>query len=669
MGQKRNLLFTAMMLFAVNPFNISAQQTLIPKPRIVERNQGVMKVKSFVLDSNGTDISSIMKSVDLPFGNKGIQVDLKLVSQLSGVEKANDEAYKLVINDQGVSVSATNEKGLYWGMQTLAQLYDEYERERLPYLEITDWPAFRVRGFMQDVGRSYISVEELKKEIETLAKYKVNVFHWHLTENQAWRLESKVHPEIVAAENMTRMKGKYYTIEEAKEIQAFCKEHNMLLLPEVDMPGHSAAFVRAFGVDMQSEKGMKILKDLVNEVCEIFDEVPYLHIGTDEVKFTNPTFCDDMVAFIRERGKKVISWNPGWRYKAGEIDMTQMWSYKGRPTPGVPAIDCKFHYLNHYDTFADIYGLYTSRVGNADQGDDQIAGAILAIWHDRFIDDESKNIKQNQLYPNMLALAERAWLGGGWQYFGDFGTKMEKGTEPFEAFTDFENRMVWHKDYNFRDLPFAYVKQTEVEWNISDAFPNDGDLAKSFEPETISKDNYTYGGKNYGVSSATGAGIYLRHVWGTSVPGFYKDPKENHTAYAWTYVYSPRKQKVGLWFETQNYSRSEKDLAPKQGKWDYRESKIWINQEEINPPAWTSVHTEKSNEITLGNENMVVRDPIEVTLKKGWNKVLIKLPIGKFSIPEVRLTKWMFAAAFVTKDGKKAAPGLIYSTTNPELPE
>ena len=66
---------------------------------------------------------------------------------------------------------------------------------------------------------------------------------------------------------------------------------------------------------------------------------------------------------------------------------------------------------------------------------------------------------------------------------------------------------------------------------------------------------------------------------------------------------------------------------------------------------------------------MVVRDPIEVTLKKGWNKVLIKLPIGKFSIPEVRLTKWMFAAAFVTKDGKKAAPGLIYSTTNPELPE
>ena len=117
------------------------------------------------------------------------------------------------------------------------------------------------------------------------------------------------------------------------------------------MPGHSEAFVRTFRHDMQSPEGMKILKLLVDEVCETFD-VPYLHIGTDEVRFTNPKFVPEMVEYVRAKGKKVISWNPGWHYKPGEIDMTHLWSYRGKAQKGIPAIDSKFHYLNHFDTFA-----------------------------------------------------------------------------------------------------------------------------------------------------------------------------------------------------------------------------------------------------------------------------------------------------------------------------
>ena len=137
--------------------------------------------------------------------------------------------------------------------------------------------------------------------------------------------------------------------------------------------------------------------------------------------------------------------------------------------------------------------------------------------------------------------------------------------------------------------------------------------------------------------------------------------RSNHTAYAWTWVYSPIKQTVGAWIEFQNYSRSEKDLAPKQGTWDYKGSRIWINEKEIAPPVWTATHTELSNEIPLGNENCVVRDPIPVELEKGWNKVFLKLPISKFSLPQVRLQKWMFTCAFVTLDGENAVEGLIYS--------
>ena len=167
---------------------------------------------------------------------------------------------------------------------------------------------------MQDVGRSYISVEELKREIEILSRFKINVFHWHLTENQAWRLESKIFPMLNDSINTVRMPGKYYTLEEARELVDFCKQHQVMLIPEIDMPGHSAAFIRTFRHDMQSPEGMKILKLLIDEVCETFD-VPYLHIGTDEVAFTNPDFVPEMVSYVRSKGKKVISWNPGWHYK------------------------------------------------------------------------------------------------------------------------------------------------------------------------------------------------------------------------------------------------------------------------------------------------------------------------------------------------------------------
>lgn len=590
-------------------------------------------------------------------------IEVKLLPSLPEIPMNRDEAYRLNVTRKRITVEAVTEQGVYRAMQTLRQLAEKKNsKTQIQGAEIIDWPAFRVRGFMQDVGRSYISLEELKREIAVLAKFKINVFHWHLTENQSWRLESKIFPMLNDSANTTRMPGKYYTLEEAKELVAFCKEHHMTLIPEIDMPGHSAAFIRTFRHDMQSPEGMKILKLLLDEVCETFD-VPYLHIGTDEVQFTNPRFVPEMVSYVRSKGKKVISWNPGWHYKPGEIDITQLWSYRGKAQEGIPAIDSRFHYLNHFDTFGDIVALYNSRIYNKEQGSDDLAGTILAIWNDRLIDSEWDMIIENNFYPNMLAVAERAWKGGGTEYFDKNGTILptDGQSELFKNFADFERRLLWHKEHTFAGYPFAYVRQTNVKWNITDAFPNGGDLTKSFPPEESLRDSYTYEGKTYNVRPAIGAGIYLRHVWGTFVPGFYKEPEENHTAYAYTYVYSPKEQTAGLWVEFQNYSRSEADLPPLQGKWDYKESRIWINEQEVLPPVWTATHRTKSNEITLGNENCVVRPPLEVRLQKGWNKVFMKLPVGKFTSPEVRLVKWMFTAVFVTPDGQKALEGLVYS--------
>lgn len=633
--------------------SLLGQQTIDHKPKLLPQPQSVVW---------NADTEFELKNGKVPESS----LSIVLVNEIAEASVNQDEAYLLSVTPDGVIIKATTPTGVFRAKQTLDQLIvSSQNKKTIPSCEIVDWPAFRIRGYMHDVGRSFISVDELKKHISLLAKFKINTFHWHLTENQGWRLESKVFPELNDSINFERLHGQYYTIDEAREIAEYCKQHEMLLIPEIDMPGHSAAFIRAMGTDMQSEKGMTILKRLLEEICEdVFPDVPYLHIGTDEVQFTNPTFVPEMISHIRAMGKKVISWNPGWTYKVGEIDMTQLWSYRGTPQPGIPAIDSRFHYINHFDTFADIVALYNSKILNVDHGSDDIAGGIVAIWNDRLLEDESQIVLQNNFYPSMLAFAERSWLGGGSEYFDDKGTMLPTDTndQAFKAFVDFEERMIWHKNNTFANEPMAYVKQTDVKWHITDAFPNEGDLTQIFPPEeAISPNNtYIYNGKIYNSSPAIGASVYLRHVWGAFVPGFYKEPKENHTAYASTWVWSPKTQEVGLWASTQDYSRSEKDLAPPQGEWDYKESKIYLNDEPIAPPVWKNKHDNLSNEITLKNENFVARPPLTVTLNEGWNKVLLKLPIGKFATREIRLQKWMFTFVFVTPDGKQAVEGLVY---------
>ena len=576
-----------------------------------------------------------------------LTVEEKYVSQIEGA-KFQEEAYHLTVTGKRIILEATTPKGMYWGKQTLEQLkYTKNKKTYLPQCDITDWPAFRIRGFMHDVGRSYIPVEELKREISLLSRYKINVFHWHLTENQAWRLECKKYPQLNAPENMEREKGKYYTLKEARQLVEFCKKHQVLLIPEIDMPGHSAAFERTFKIDMQSEKGTQILKDIIDEVCATFD-VPYLHIGTDEVQFTNPDFVPMMVRYIRNKGKKVISYNPGWNYKPGEIDMTQLWSYRGKAQKGIPAIDCRYHYANHFDTYADLVAMFNSRIYNQTEGSDDLAGCIIAFWNDRFIDNTPQLLAENNFYPYMLTLAERAWRGGGNSYFDGKGTLLwEDEPEQLTAFKEFEDRLLWQKKTWLKEVPFPYVCQTQSEWQITDAFPNGGDLNKVFPPEQQEDSVYQYEGNTYHSRKIIGNGIYLRHVWGTLVPGFYANPQENHTTYATRWIYSPKERKTQLMLEFQNYSRSESDLAPRQGTWDYKCSRAWLNGKEIMPPVWENTNTERSNEITLKNENYVSRPAVDITLKKGWNKLMLKLPVGKFSSKETRLVKWMFTVALI----------------------
>lgn len=150
-----------------------------------------------------------------------------------------------------------------------------------------------------------------------------------------------------------------------------------------------------------------------------------------------------------------------------------------------------------------------------------------------------------------------------------------------------------------------------------------------------------------------GAGTYLRHVWGTLVPAAIKDPQPNHTVFVIGKVYSSKDMEVNAAIVFQDYSRSEKDLPPPEGAWDWKGSKAWINGELIPAPIWENSHTEKTNEIPLQNENWQSRPPQKTVLKKGWNTILLKLPVGQFQTRELLLVKWMWNFVILGGDGKE----------------
>ena len=399
-------------------------ELVIPKPQ-----ESCIHDGQFILVDGKNELIKLEEKL-LPFLQDSSRlIDLPNLLQFNWVRELVEaqvnqtQAYRLKIDQSHIKIEALTSTGFFYAWQTLKQLGKEDQNGDLHFQESDskDWPAFRIRGFMHDVGRSFIPVDELMEQIRILSAYKINVFHWHLTEDLAWRLESEIFPELTASENMERFPGLFYTKEDVRELVDFAKLHHVTVIPEIDMPGHSAAFKRALGFDMQSPQGINALKMILREARELFQDSPFIHLGTDEVIFSDSKFVPEMVAFARSLGFKVISWNPGWDYQAGEIDMLHLWSYRGKRNGTTPVIDSRFHYINHFDPFADLISLYRSNVLGQSRGDEVVAGSILATWNDRKLVDPEAILLENNFYPLMLTFAERLWQGGGEGYFDEIG--------------------------------------------------------------------------------------------------------------------------------------------------------------------------------------------------------------------------------------------------------
>ena len=681
---KPNSTPTILLLLALgclSPTNAEAKvNELLPMPHIVNVTQGTFALNRSIQLSDATQNKALLRFLTengCTISNDATaKVTVTMVDKIEGAHDYtlagfDNEAYTLDITPETIDIKAVKEIGVTRAAQTLAQLAEGYDEDSTPALEtvsITDWPAFKLRGWMQDVGRSFLSVEELKKEIRLLSRFKVNVFHWHLTEKLAWRFQVNAYPKLTADENMIRYPGKFYTQAECREIEEYAAERGITVIPEIDMPGHSDVFTKAMGYDMQSTQGRTALKKILNEVAATFKRAPYIHIGGDEVAIQTG-FLEEMSDYVRNTlQRKVLLWNPLMNKSITKniADMTQMWSSNGKVISGLPNIDCRYNYINHFDVYADLVGIYKSTIYYATEGNEDIAGTITATWNDTKTETETDIIRQNNQYANILASAERAWIGGGKQYIEQGGTTLPNSGDEYDEFANFERRFLFHKAHSLKDAPIAYVKQSNVRWRITEPFPNGGDASLTLPPEECNDDilphTFNYNGTPYRTSLATGAGIYLRHIWHSVVPSFFANPTTNQTAYAWTYVYSPIEQEVGAQIEFYTYSRSGNDYAPKKGQWDRRGSRIWLNDKEIPAPEWqqTDCDIPQDDAIKgLKNENLTARDVVALHLNEGWNKVFMKLP--HVNSGGTKRDKWQFTFVITDTEGNNAIENLVYS--------
>lgn len=428
----KHIIYTALLTAAAAfPHTLQAKNgDLLPKPQQMAIGpEAAFKLNRAVTLTDPTQcayLANVLRQNGCTLRNRAkAKVEVKLVDHIEGafdhaVALFPNEAYRLHITPNRVCIEAVTPTGVVRAAQTLQQLAEGYEpgAEAFEALTLTDWPAFKVRGFMHDVGRSFMEFEELKKQIDLLARFKVNVFHWHLTDYTGWRFEVKAYPNLTAAAFNIRQPGKFYTQAQCRELVAYARERGVTVIPEIDMPGHSHVFEKAMGFDMQTDQGVEALKRIVDEAAEVFDGVPYLHIGGDEVQITYPNFLQIMTDHVRSKGLKVVLWN---RLVAGPpsadlCDMTQMWATSGKVVKGVTNIDCRYNYTNHFDVYADLVGIYKSNIYYEQQGTNEVAGTISAAWNDTKTRTDADIVKQNNLYANVLASAERAWRGGGKQY-------------------------------------------------------------------------------------------------------------------------------------------------------------------------------------------------------------------------------------------------------------
>ncbi|MFH0991405.1 MAG: family 20 glycosylhydrolase [bacterium] len=431
MTQFRKLMFSAFLILELCIVNSFAQGqrtlSLIPQPIQIKQSRGTFTIdqktviqvdkKAKVLKPIADYLAERLRTVTgFPLvisedAGKAGKNSIWLGSEKLDFSNSH-EAYELIVDTKGVQINAATPQGIFYGVQTLFQLLPAASEKRelvpgitwaLPQVEIEDAPRFSWRGMHLDVGRHFMPKEFIKKYIDVLALYKINIFHWHLTEDQGWRIEIKKYPKLTSVggwrmETMQDNKphGGFYTQDDIREVVSYAAQRFITIVPEIEMPGHSVAALAAYpelscsggpfkvgtewGVmnDVYcagKEKTFQFLEDVLAEAIDLFPG-PFFHIGGDEcpkVRWTNCVHCQKRIKdeglkdehelqsyfikriekFLTAKGKRLIGWDEilegglapnatvmSWRGMKGGIDAAK----SGHDVVMSPTSHCYFDF-------------------------------------------------------------------------------------------------------------------------------------------------------------------------------------------------------------------------------------------------------------------------------------------------------------------------------------
>ncbi|MCB1130230.1 MAG: family 20 glycosylhydrolase [Verrucomicrobiae bacterium] len=626
------------------------------------------------------ELADVCSDLKIPRNHKSGACHIVFERKPSGTGALSKEAYTLAITDGHIKIGASEFGGFFNALQTLRQLVKAGgDGFALPQGRIEDAPAFEIRGVMLDVGRNHMPVAFVKDMVRRLARYKINLLHLHLTDDPGWRFQTRNSPQLTAEKSSwpTRQPGKFYTQEELKELVAFCAKLNVRVVPEIDMPGHSAAFTRAMGFGMQTPQGLAAMKEVVGEAAAVFPD-PLFHIGSDEVRVHMKEFMPEMVARLRTLGKEVVCWHPGnipdqdavlmcWGDNEAGHSLSEVKNYR--------YIDCNGFYLDWMDSQSGVLQTFFQQPCEAPRGNGNALGGVLCVWTDGALSSERRILEQYPFYPVALTFAERLWRGAAEKRRDLMATFPQKGTAAWAALDEFENRLIWHRDHAFRREPFAYVKQSEIRWRLIGPFNHKGVNDTSFEPEKVIKDEYICDGRTlkWNESPAYGGAVWFRHLWAMfnmhrnqyrldhwPTPMSEKLGKDSGTCYALTYVHSPIEQDVhlmfglnGMWGHSGGYRSAR---APEPGSWDFSGGNIWLNDKPVPAPHWKFKSLPWTDwgkgriEVPLTGEGYFFRPPVKIHLRKGVNKILVRSVFGHWKGDEGE-RKWFFCAMPVQWDG------------------
>ncbi len=329
--KSRPLIFVVAVLWATSVNAQSPGSQLIPRPGRIAAVGTPWRMADTLRISINRQAARPAASLLIELLRTGMSLPARLEANgeirfVFGNGPETDESYQLTVSADGMAISAPSLAGLRWGAQSARQLIAGANDGMVGGIEIHDRPRYEWRGAMLDVGRHWFPTADVLRWIDVMARYKLNVFHWHLSEDQGWRLAINRYPKLTSigawrTESDSTRSGGFYTQDDVRRVVAYAAARGITVVPEIEMPGHSRAALAAYpelsctgeqlpvpsgwgvfdDVLCPTEATFTFLDDVLTEVLQLFPS-PYIHIGGDEVPKRRWKECAECQAIIAREG-------------------------------------------------------------------------------------------------------------------------------------------------------------------------------------------------------------------------------------------------------------------------------------------------------------------------------------------------------------------------------